>query len=358
MPIAKGRRLRTVEVSGTYDSMGRKLGLTCRREVRSMLSEAKESLKRASIPWERALRNVGQYTPFVEEYAPDQVCFMKAYAKGSGLSFEEVFVLFCLDEKGLCTDVMVNGDATEDGGVYSAHTEDWTVKSQEHLVLVRAKPKGRPSMIVMTHAGLEWITGMNSAGISITGNSLYQNDARIGVPKLMVAPRILASRTLGEALAAAAPRQRASSYNNNVCHSSGEMYCVEASATDFAILYPTDGYLVHTNHYLHPRMDRCEDLFGKPGNRSLTRASGTLVRYNRATRLVRAQLGSITVDSLTDMMRDHVNRPSSICSHPRRDEPAYERSKTTYAVVMDLKRKCMHLCVGNPCEGEFVQHDI
>lgn len=358
MSLAEGNHLKTVEAAGTYEDMGVKLGSACKREVGSMISEAKASFKRSSHDWDKALRSVRKHVPFVEEYSPDQLSFIRSYAKGSGLSFEEVFVLFCLDEKGLCTDVMVNDEATDDGSVYAAHTEDWTERSQDFLVLVRAKPKDGPSMLVMTHAGLEWITGINSEGISISGNSLYQNDMRVGVPKLMIAPKVLASKTPGEALAASTPPHRASSYNNNICHSSGEMYCVEGSATDFAVLYPDEGYLVHSNHYLHPTMTKYEDLFGGPGVRTLDGCSGTVVRYHRARRLVKARLGDVTLDTLSEIMRDHVNHPDSICSHPLGGVAEHDRCKTTYAVMMDLTKKKMHVCFGNPCEGEFVQYSL
>ena len=356
--MAKGSRLKTVEASGTYDNIGRKLGSACKREISLMLSAAKDSFKRESRDWNKACLNLRKYVPFVEEYNADQLSFMKGYAKGSGLSFEEVFALFCLDEKSLCTDVMVNGDATEDGNVYAAHTEDWTAESQNFLVLVRAKPKDKPAVLVMTHGGLEWITGINSTGISISGNSLYQNDTRVGIPKLVIAPKVLASETLGEALAASAPPSRASSYCNNICHSSGEMYCIEGSATDFAALYPKDGLLVHTNHYLHTHMTRYEDLFGDTGRRTLEGCSGTIIRYNRARRLVKKSLGDVTLDTLSDIMRDHVNHPDSICSHPLKDATEHGRCKTTYATVMDLSEKRMHICVGNPCEGEFVPYSL
>ena len=358
MSLSDEVRLKTVEVSGTYESMGRKLGSACERESALMVSDAKALFKRDSRDWDKAVRNVRKHVPFLEEYDPNQVEFIRAYAKGSGLSFEDVFVLFCLDEKGLCTDVMVNGEATEDGGAYAAHTEDWTVKSQKYLVLVRAKPKDGPSMLAMTHAGLEWITGMNSAGISISGNSLYQNDTRIGVPKLMVASKALASATIGQALAASTPVHRGSSYNNNICHSSGEMYCVEGSATDFAVLYPDDGYLVHTNHYIHPSMKKYEAVFGAHGMRTLDGCSGTLVRYNRARRMVRARLGDVTLETLSEILRDHVNHPDSICSHPLESADELDRWKTTYAVLMDLVGKKMHICVGNPCEGEFKPYSL
>jgi isopenicillin-N N-acyltransferase-like protein len=355
--MTKANLLKTVEVSGTYENMGSKLGSACKPEVLSMLSEAKEALKRKSLPWDKALLMAGKHASFVEEYNPDQLSFMRGYSNGSGVSFEELSLLFCLDEKGFCTDIMVNQEATGDGSVYSAHTEDWSEKSQEFLVLVKAKPKDGPDILVMTHAGLEWITGMNSAGISVTGNSLYQNDVRFGVPKLMVAPKILSSETLGDALGAATPAHRASSYNNNICHLSGEMYCVEGSATDFAVIYPENGYLAHANHYLHHDMVKYETAFGAAGARTLA-SSSTIVRYNRARRLVRERFGHITSDTLMSILRDHVNYPGSICRHPLEDEAEHDRCKTTYAAIMDLTRKRMFLCLGNPCEGEFKEYSL
>ena len=356
--MAKGRRAKVVEASGSYEAMGSKVGSACRREVRGMLGAARENLQRRSLDWERSKVNAAKHLPFVEAYNPDQIAYVRGYSKGSGVPFEDLFLSFCLDEKGLCSDIMVNGEATADGGVYSAHTEDWTPLSEQFLVLLRCRPKGRPSALVMTMGGLEWITGLNSAGITLTGNSLYQNDTRVGVPKLMVAPKVLASTTPGEALAAATPPHRASSYNNNITHSSGEMYCVEGTATDFAVLCPERGFLVHTNHYLHPRLAQYETAFGGPGVRTIEGASSTIVRYHRALRLIRSQLGQVTKESLMEVMRDHVNRPGSICRHADRGLPAHEQTKTTYSIVLDPVKLKMHLCMGNPCEGEFVEHGL
>lgn len=356
--MAKGRRLKAVEASGSYQNMGSKVGSACKREIRDMLAEARETIKRNSLEWEKARSNAGKHLPFVEEYDPTQLEYVRGFSKGSGIPFEDLFLLYCLDEKGLCTDIMVNGDATADGGVYSAHSEDWTPSSEKHLVMVKAKPKGRPSHLAMTLGGLQWICGVNSAGLTITGNSLYQNDTRVGVPKLMIAPKVLASETPGDALSAATPQHRASSYNNNISHSSGEMYNVEGTATDFAVLYPDDGYLVHANHYLHPRLAGYEIAFGDEGARTVTGASSTVVRYHRALRLIRSQVGEVTKESLMDIMRDHVNRPGSICRHAQNELPEHERTKTTFAVILDPVKQRMHLCVGNPCEGEFKEYSL
>jgi len=318
-----------------------------------MVKDAKSHADRLGISWDVAVARAQDYLPYAQEYDPEYLDFMRGYAKGSGIPFEELFTLICRGERGLCTDVSVNSDATSDGSVLSAHTEDWKKLDQEHVVLVNGKPKDGPSFLVATLAGLEFDTGLNSAGISLSGNSLHPNDTRIGVPKMFVARKILASRRIGDAIRAAAPPARASSYNNNICHSSGEIYCVEGSATDFCLLYPSDGYLVHTNHHLSSKMAKFEALFSGPAGNSLEHGSDSVVRYNRAETLVRRKLGELTVETLISILSDHVNYPDSICCHEDVRAPAHERYKTIFAVVSDLTNLEMHACLGNPCEGNW-----
>lgn len=322
------------------------------------MKEAKSRLSKKGISWDAAVKHANEYLPFAENYDPDYLDFMGGYARGSGLQFEDIIVLVCQGEKNMCTDIMVNSSATADRSVLAAHTEDWWQDNQKHVVLVSAKPTKGPSCLVVTLGGLELITGINSAGIAFSGNSLYQNDARIGVPKMFVSRRILASKRIEDALSAALPSERASSYNNNICHASGEMYCVEGSATDSSLLYPEDGYLVHTNHYLDPRMRKYEALFSGESGTCIPTGSGTMIRYNRARTLVKRQIGRLTIQVLADILSDHVNRPDSICCHPNSGYPPHERDKTLYAVVSDVINLEMHACLGNPCEGKWTRFKV
>ena len=74
--------------------------------------------------------------------------------------------------------------------------------------------------------------------------------------------------------------------------------------------------------------------------------------------MVEGRLGDVTPDTLMEIMRDHVNHPDSICSHPLNDVPEHDKCKTTYAVLMDPSESTMHICVGNPCEGEFQPYSL
>jgi len=197
--------------------------------------------------------------------------------------------------------------------------------------------------VAVGYGGLGISVGYNSAGISLTGNQVDSNDMRVGVPRLLLVRKILAAKTLGEAIDAALLKERASNYNQVITDASGEIYSIEGSATDYAPLYSTDGYLVHTNHYVAPWMRKFE--FDPNG------ITSSIVRYNRGTRLLGKNLGRITVDKMKEFLSDHVNYPGSICRHGK-------GVKTTFSVIINLTTQTMLLARGNPCEVKYREYNF
>ena len=348
--------LRVVSVSGTYDRMGYEVGQDCTELARELLRLARVRLKGKSIAWDKALATSSKFLPYAEDYDPELCEFLRGYAEGSGQSFSDLFVHFCFDEKGFCTDVSVNDTVTADGSVLSAHSEDWSPIYDGCVVMVKGRPKNGPSFMSLGLCGLEFDCGMNSAGLSFSGNSLYHNDMRIGIPRMFVSRRILASRNIAEAIVSAVPDKRSSSYNHNLCHAGGDIFCIEGSATDFAAIPGDEGYLVHTNHYLSPSMAKYETIFQGPGGNSPGNGIGSLTRYHRARGLLRRHLGEVTVDTLKSIMSDHANHPASICCHSDESKPLEERGETIFAVIFDLVDSRMLVCPGNPCESEFKEY--
>jgi len=202
---------------------------------------------------------------------------------------------------------------------------------------------GEPEILAVGYGGLGISVGYNSAGISLTGNQVDSTDIRVGVPRMLLVRKILAAKRIGEAIDAAIMEQRASNYNQVIADANGEIYSIEGSATDYEAIYAVDGYLVHTNHYVSPRMRKFE-LYPN-------QITGSIVRYNRATRLMKGSLGHITVENLMQFLRDHVNHPYSICRHG-------EEIKTTFSVIINLSTMKMLLAPGNPCEVEYSEYDF
>jgi isopenicillin-N N-acyltransferase-like protein len=66
--------------------------------------------------------------------------------------------------------------------------------------------------------------------------------------------------------------------------------------------------------------------------------------------------GSLTRDSMTELLREHDGRPGSICRHDDEETPPVERACTVASWVIDLTDNLASVCRGRPCEGEYVEY--
>ncbi len=343
--------LPVVEVAGKPFDMGKQAGTKCARLGRAYRASIAESIAYSTgMSWEKAVARAALYLPHAQAFYPDFVDEIRGYAEGARMPFEDAFTFCChelLSPTGFrgCTDVAANGDVTHEGDVLIGHNEDWSAEQLGMVVLLHARPSKKPEFVTTSYAGLLPSSGMNAAGISLTGNALNPNDVRVGIPKIFPVRKVLESRRIGEALEAAMPEGRASSYNNICSDSNGEIFSLEGSATDFAAIYAMDGYLVHTNHYVTDRMRKFEQ---DPSGTSCS-----VFRYHRATRLIEEHLGRVTLDTFATIFKDHVNRPGSVCRHADPRLHRLDVSETIFSVVYDLTRLRAHVCRGKPCAGRY-----
>lgn len=357
-----GRELEIIDASGSHYEIGHQLGTQCKDLAMKLKDEAREFLQQSNTTLKKAVASSEKYIPYVEKFYPEHLDELRGYADATGIEFEEAFAwihswFFAIQMSRGCTDIAVNCDLTIDGNVYSAHNEDAEPEWEEYVVIVRVDPDDAPSFIGVSYGGLFVDYGVNEMGISISGNGLFPNDTRIGIPKFFPLRKVLASKTIGAAMIASTPPLRANSFNNVICDENGEMYSMEGSATDFAVFYAEDGYLVHTNHYLSPEMKKYESYFDTSNDRSPIKPN-TIIRQNRAKRLIKQELGSISVDTLKRILSDHVNYPRSICRHDEDWNPSEDRWKTLWSGIIDVSNHAILFCKGNPCEGEYVTYKL
>ena len=212
-------------------------------------------------------------------------------------------------------------------------------------VLLRIEQPGQPTVLTLTEAGMVGKIGLNSAGVGVCTNFLQHDHRRIGVPFHVILREALNAPRLGLAVAAVYRDVRADSGNYLLTHAAGEAINLEATPSDVGFMYPERGLLVHTNHFLTPRL--------QAGDRAIFESDNTLLRYGRATRLLQAQAGRITVETLQSILGDHFNHPKSICRHPDPTQPKVERSATLASMIVDLTTGEMYVAVGEPCQAEY-----
>jgi len=346
-----------IRIKGSPRERGQQQGESARPQIVRALDRYRTVIPKATkLTWEEALRETQKFLPYSEEAFPQFVEEIRGIAEGASVPFHEIWILNCYEEltdvqhrMWGCTSLSVRSDHTADGHVLLAHNEDWNSVDHDTVYLVHAEPDDGPAFIGMTYGPLLANIGLNAEGIAVAINSVYPNDGRVGVPRILFSRAVLSACTIGQAIRACVPKLRAGGYNYLLADAHGELYSVETSATTHDILYGHGGWLAHTNHYLAPKMQALEE----PGT-----YAGSHVRLNRVQRLLKVQFGGVTVEGLQDILRDHVNYPNSVCGHQDLKEPPHERQMTIVSLVMDLSEQVIWAAPGPPCENQYAAYPL
>lgn len=336
-----------IHVKGTHYQVGYQIGTHMKKQLSELIQQSKEYIaENAETKWDDIRAQSQLFLEYSRKYMPEYVEEIQGAADAAGIDLVDLFSEMCeeiysQDFLGGCSDLIASSDVTADGSVLAAHNNDTSPSLEKQAVVVHYQVDGEPEILAVGYGGLGISIGLNSAGISLTGNELSMNDMKLGVPRLLLCRKILAAKTIAEAIEAAIFQPRASNYNMVLTDDNGEIYSIEGSATDYEAIYASDGYLVHTNHYISPRMRKYEldphDI------------TSSIVRYNRADRLMKKNLGKISLETMKNFLQDHVSRPKSLCRHG-------ENVKTTFSVIIDLSTKTMFLAKGNPCESTYYKY--
>ncbi len=302
----------------------------------------------AGVTWDQMLQQSQQYLDFSRQIYPQYVDELEGIAEGADVPFNEVFLSMCeeLWEAAAwrgCTDMAARGRATKDGSTLIAHTNDLYPRAEEHLVLLKVQAGDEPEFLGISSGGIAISAGFNAAGISLTGNQLDNNDIRPGVPRLLIVRATLASRHLSEAMDHCLLPERASSYNNVLADTSGEVYSMEGSATDCEPIYIAEDILAHANHYVSPAMRHFEA--------DRNSISNSVLRHNRAMRLLRENYGQLTPELFQKLLGDHAGYPTSICKHGT-------ETVTVFSIIIQIEQLRAWIGLGRACETEYMEYKL
>ena len=344
----KSKPIPVVEARGTHHEVGQQIGERCQSQIRAMLSTLRDDLP-SGVCWDNMLHHSNLYLKSSRTVYPQYVDELEGIAEGAGVPFDEIFLSICEElwegaawKRG-CTDLAARGPATLDGSTLIAHTNDLLPESEANLVILKIKTGDEPEFLGISSGGVGISAGYNTAKISLTGNQLDNNDIRPGVPRLLVVRAILASRFLSEAMDHCLLPQRASSYNNVVADGNGEVYCMEGSATDCEPIYIHENILAHANHYVSPAMRKFEADRNTIGN--------SVVRHNRAMRLLRENYGKLTPQLFQKLLADHAGYPTSICKHGL-------QTVTVFSIIIQLEQLRAWIGRGSACEASYSEYQL
>ena len=357
--MANTKMIPLVKVSGDHREIGRQIGEAMRANVAHSVENARKLLVNAydtlQLDWDGALIQARKYVPFTEERYPQYIEEMRGIAEGANVTFDDVAMVNSMEAVTMdalhltkCTSMALNQERTANEHVLLAHNEDWVPEDEPDLYIIDARPDHEPPYLAMSYGGLLPNIGFNAYGIAQCCELGYPTDSRIGIPRVVASRAVLSAPTISDAIRCTLIPHRAAGYNHVLAHESGEIYSVEVSARQFAILYAENGVMAHTNHFLDPTMRKIES---EPDELISTR-----VRYHRTMRLL-GLTEKHTIKSLQAIQKDHINEPDSICNHAIDGNPL-DREKTIVAMTIDLTNRQMNACWGNPCQSIFTTYQL
>jgi isopenicillin-N N-acyltransferase-like protein len=337
-----------IEARGSYREVGQQIGQCCQARIQKSLGTLRDGLP-DGVTWSEMIQQGQIYFEFSRDIYPQYIQELEGIAEGAGVPFDEVFLSMCEElweaaawQRG-CTDMAARGRATSDGSTLIAHNNDLLPQDEDALVILKIQAEDEPEFLGVSSGGIAISVGFNAAGISLTGNQLDNKDIRPGVPRLLIVRATLAAQYLSEAMDHCFLPQRASSYNNVLADASGEVYNMEGSATDCEPIYIENDIMVHTNHYVTNAMRHFEA--------DRNSISNSVIRYNRAKRLLIENYGQLTPDLFKILLADHAGYPTSICKHGT-------ETVTVFSIIIQLEKLRAWIGRGRACEATFHEYQL
>jgi isopenicillin-N N-acyltransferase-like protein len=225
---------------------------------------------------------------------------------------------------------------------FLAQNWDWLEAQQANLILLCISARDKPTIKMMTEAGIIGKIGLNSSGVGVCLNAIRAvgMDAT-RMPVHLALRAVLESRSMGVAVQSLESCGVASACHMLLGDAQGSVG-LEWSCRDLVkVEMDARGEVVHSNHYLLPH--------------AVPEANGWVdspFRFERMTALARGLGHEATMENVRRLFEDEKNSPAGIC---RKQEGA-STAATLFNIVMDLKAGTAVVKMGRPTgDGEEIE---
>jgi isopenicillin-N N-acyltransferase like protein len=343
-------------LQGTPREVGRQHGEALRSMIRAHLELIyTQGAQRSNLAPETGRRWALAFGPMIGEAAPHFLEEIEGVAEGAGIERAEALLLQVRQEVAHvarfgavdleCTSFAVSGPYTRAGTTFAGQNADLAGGIEAFSAVLTFAVTGKPAVMMLVPAGQISYLGISSEGLSADANFLRSAGWRTGFPRYLLTRLAIEQPTLKAAVDAALTPRRASSRNLLLADRTGAMIDIEATAQEHGLAWG-DGCLVHANHHVLPGMAGHETATAEELHNSGR-------RQDRIAALMEEHRGRIDATVLKTVLRDHANRPHSICAHPG------ERVSYSFAsIVSDLEAGAMEVAVGPPCEHDYVRYEV
>ena len=297
----------------------------------------------SKLEWTKVRDVAMTFEPTVRSKWPDYLEEMRGVADGAGVSLSDILACNVRTEIafGMFSDGCTALSWRTEQNSWLAQNWDWMEAQKKNLVLLTVRQEGgRPTIKMVTEAGLIGKIGLNSSGVGVCLNAIRMKgmDAE-RMPCHLGLRAVLDSHSREEAVRRLQGFGVASSCHMLVADATGGVG-LEWSAADLQKCeMNSKGQVFHSNHYLcaHPEVgDDTKWL------------KDSAYRVGRIEELAGKIEGVPGWDQVKDIFKDEANYPGSIC----RAQKAPSSSASLFNIVMDLKAKRAEVVLGRPTEPE------
>ena len=212
-------------------------------------------------------------------------------------------------------------------------------QAQNLIQLTIAQPS-KPTIKMITEAGLIGKIGLNSAGVGVCLNAIKAKGMDPGrIPCHLGLRMVLESSSRAEAVERLAAHGVASSCHMLVADATGGVGLEWSSRDLRKIGWNASKQVFHTNHYLATHDEGVVDTVW---------LKDSLIRVVRVEELCDRLGESPSHSEIEDIFKDEKGLPTSIC----RNERDGSATGTLFNIVMYLERKRATVTVGRPVDPE------
>jgi isopenicillin-N N-acyltransferase-like protein len=343
------------------------------------------------IDWASACERAMRFEPVIEQVDADLMAELRGMAQGSGQSLGSLMALNCRTEilpptfftdepqlahaalaanrtaglpdwladapwdgalkDGECTAMGVTAAASRTGQAWLAQNWDWMGRQREALVLLHTQGPSGQSITTLTEAGMLAKIGINQSGFALGLNILRskRDGSRLGVPVHVLLRHLLDCRSVAHARERLHALQTelglgfGAASNVPCADAEGLAACFEVSPAGWAEVTPTEGVVVHTNHFV------CESLLSEQAP-----MGPSLSSHNRLSTAGQHALQTpIGQADLERFLRDESDGLLSICRSPDPSVPPESRVESVAGIVMQTQPPAMWVACDVPSRVAF-----
>ena len=361
-----------ISVSGAPYERGCQYGAMAAERVRRSIEIYGGQLTQFGYTAAEKASLIGEFSKRIEAFGAHYIDEMQGIEDGAGVALEDVVMINARTEviakarleRGSnlsdvdelddgCTGAVILPERSATGQLIHGQNWDWKAECAETAVVLRVRRDDGPDFMTFVEAGGLARCGMNDAGICITANYLEseRDFQQEGVPLSLIRRRVLEQEHFAFAVKAVATTPKACSNNMMLSSVQGFAIDFECAPNEAFQIYPSDGLIVHANHWVSPI------ALAKLQETGLDSVPDSVYRDWRVRKILDDAGAKLTTSDLKRAFFDEFMSPYAVCRPPRPGSSG-NLSATVAMVIMEPAKRTMEVAPLPALNRKFTRYSF